>query len=188
MVNNQIFVKLIFKIKKHKIMKKIDKILKETERAKLVLIDNKKYWIPNKHIQNDSVDDEEFKLEELIEEKMKIKVEISEHSERSYKVQLQLDIEGHKKEKLGFLPKSKVNIENECIVIEPFFWNSMITGIFDSEIEYQNKFQKLGKKGDLITNKDNTTLIMINEDNSGNLKDKVEITLTGFQIISNNLE
>lgn len=118
-------------------MKKIDKILKETERAKLVEIAEKKYWIPNKHIKDNRVDDEAFALTELKSTFVKIKAKHKDYSEKAFKLILTMVVEDEEKEKFIFLPKSKAKFEDGAIITEKWLFDNAINKAIYDEFEFQ---------------------------------------------------
>ena len=62
-------------------MKTIDRVIKTTEKAHLVEIANKRYWIPNKFIEDDQVNDSDFKMKEVEIPKVKIKAKIEDYTD-----------------------------------------------------------------------------------------------------------
>lgn len=132
-------------------MRKIDRILKETERAKLVEIAEKKYWIPNKHIEGNMVDDEAFELTELELKLVKIKSKHEDYSEKAFKLILTMVVGDEEKEKFIFLPKSKAKFENGFIITEKWLFDNSINKAIEDEIEYQKKFVDVDEETIQIT-------------------------------------
>lgn len=128
-------------------MKKINKIIKTTEKAQLVEIENKHYWVPKKFISNGQVDDEEFKLEAVENNKIKIKAPFEDYSEKSVKLILKLRVDDMEKEKFMFLPKLLIDIQDDIIQIEEWFWKKKCEEIIREEIEYQKQFGEVDESG-----------------------------------------
>lgn len=128
-------------------MKKIDKIIKTTEKAQLVEIENKRYWVPKKFISNGQINDEEFKLEPVDNSKIGIKVPFEDYSEKSIKLNLKLRVDDVEKEKFMFLPKLLIDIQDDIIQIEEWFWKKKCEEIIQEEIEYQKQFEEVDESG-----------------------------------------
>ena len=128
-------------------MKKIDKIIKTTEKAQLVKIENKRYWVPKKFISNGHVNDKEFKLEAVDNNKIGIKVPFEDYSEKSVKLILKLRVDDVEKEKFMFLTKLLIDIQDDIIQIEEWFWKKKCEEIIREEIEYQKQFGEVDESG-----------------------------------------
>ena len=109
------------------------KIVKETEKAILLEIENKTFWFP-KSFYEDTI------KKEVKEAQVQVFLLPEDYSEKVYKLNVPIEKGTYKTEKFIFVPKSKVTeIKSDSVIFPKWIWDKSLEEILNQEVEYYNK-------------------------------------------------
>lgn len=123
------------------------KIVKETEKAILLEIENKTFWFPKSkiNVSDDSIEmgktffDDTTK-KEVKEAQVQVFLLPEDYSEKVYKLNVPIEKGTYKTEKFVFVPKSKVTeIKSDSVIFPKWIWDKSLEEILNKEVEYYNK-------------------------------------------------
>lgn len=123
------------------------KIVKETEKAILLEIENKTFWFPKSkiNVSDDSIEMEKTFFDDTTKKEVKeAQVQVfllpEDYSEKVYKLNVPIEIGTYKTEKFVFVPKSKVTeIKSDSVIFPKWIWDKSLEEILNKEVEYYNK-------------------------------------------------
>lgn len=123
------------------------KIVKETEKAILLEIENKTFWFPKSkiNVSDDSIEMEKTFFDDTTKKEVKeAQVQVfllpEDYSEKVYKLNVPIEKGTYKTEKFVFVPKSKVTeIKSDSVIFPKWIWDKSLEEILNKEVEYYNK-------------------------------------------------
>ena len=123
------------------------KIVKETEKAILLEIENKTFWFPKSkiNVSDDSIEMEKTFFDDTTKKEVKeAQVQVfllpEDYSEKVYKLNVLIEKGTYKTEKFVFVPKSKVTeIKSDSVIFPKWIWDKSLEEILNKEVEYYNK-------------------------------------------------
>ena len=123
------------------------KIVKETEKAILLEIENKTFWFPKSkiNVSDDSIEMEKTFFDDTTKKEVKeAQVQVfllpEDYSEKVYKLNVPIEKGTYKTEKFIFVPKSKVTeIKSDSVIFPKWIWDKSLEEILNQEVEYYNK-------------------------------------------------
>lgn len=123
------------------------KIIKETEKAILLDIENKPFWFPKSKItvSDNSIEMDQTYFEDTTQKEVQeVQVQVflvpEDYSEKVYKLNIPIEKGTYKTEKFVFIPKSKVvEIKDDSVIFPKWIWDKSVKDILDKEVEYYNK-------------------------------------------------
>lgn len=122
------------------------KIVKETEKAILLEIENKTFWFPKSKISvnADSIEIEktiydEITNKEVVEKQVQVFLKVEDYSEKVYKLILPIEKGTYKAEKFVFIPKSKVKeLKDDSVIFPKWIWEKSINEVLEKEVDFYN--------------------------------------------------
>lgn len=122
------------------------KIVKETEKAILLEIENKTFWFPKSKISvnADSIEIEktiydEITNKEVVEKQVQVFLKVEDYTEKVYKLILPIEKGTYKTEKFVFIPKSKVKeLKDDSVIFPKWIWEKSINEVLEKEVEFYN--------------------------------------------------
>ena len=139
------------------------KIVKETEKAILLEIENKTFWFPKSkiNVSDDSIEMEKTFFDDTTKKEVKeAQVQVfllpEDYSEKVYKLNVPIEKGTYKTEKFVFVPKSKVTeIKSDSVIFPKWIWDKSLEEILNKEVEYYNKtYEEQITKNDYDINTD----------------------------------
>ena len=123
------------------------KIVKETEKAILLEIENKTFWFPKSkiNVSDDSIEMgktffDDTSKKEVKEAQVQVFLLPEDYSEKVYKLNVPIEKGTYKTEKFVFVPKSKVTeIKSDSVIFPKWIWDKSLEEILNKEVEYYNK-------------------------------------------------
>lgn len=123
------------------------KIVKETEKAILLEIENKTFWFPKSkiNVSDNSIEMEKTFFDDTTKKEVKeAQVQVfllpEDYSEKVYKLNVPIEKGTYKTEKFVFVPKSKVTeIKSDSVIFPKWIWDKSLEEILNKEVEYYNK-------------------------------------------------
>ena len=123
------------------------KIVKETEKAILLEIENKTFWFPKSkiNVSDDSIEMEKTFFDDTTKKEVKeAQVQVfllpEDYSEKVYKLNVPIEKGTYKTEKFVFVPKSKITeIKSDSVIFPKWIWDKSLEEILNKEVEYYNK-------------------------------------------------
>ena len=123
------------------------KIVKETEKAILLEIENKTFWFPKSkiNVSDDSIEMEKTFFDDTTKKEVKeAQVQVfllpEDYSEKVYKLNVPIEKGTYKTEKFVFVPKSKVTeLKSDSVIFPKWIWDKSLEEILNKEVEYYNK-------------------------------------------------
>lgn len=139
------------------------KIVKETEKAILLEIENKTFWFPKSkiNVSDDSIEMEKTFFDDTTKKEVKeAQVQVfllpEDYSEKVYKLNVPIEKGTYKTEKFVFVPKSKVTeIKSDSVIFPKWIWDKSLEEILNKEVEYYNKtYEEQITTNDYVINTD----------------------------------
>lgn len=139
------------------------KIVKETEKAILLEIENKKFWFSLSKItvSADSIEMEKTFFEnttknEVKEKQVQVFLIAENYSDKVYKLIIPIEKGTYKAEKFIFIPKSKVKeIKEDSVIFPKWIWEKSINEVLEKEVEFYNsKYDEKINTTDYVINID----------------------------------
>lgn len=139
------------------------KIVKETEKAILLEIENKTFWFPKSkiNVSDDSIEMEKTFFDDTTKKEVKeAQVQVfllpEDYSKKVYKLNVPIEKGTYKTEKFVFVPKSKVTeIKSDSVIFPKWIWDKSLEEILNKEVEYYNKtYEEQITTNDYVINTD----------------------------------